>query len=169
MIEVYTSYFYQIRNMDAGCLAFSTALGDPLWFHEGTRDKSYKFIDKHGRINGLRAEPFVPRFNANLKNPCKGPEDCNQFKLQWYCEFLEEYYKLLSKLDPHNIEQRFRRVGQEWLEFLEEDIPLTYILLVHEAPTNPCSERIMLQKWLKENNMGGKEWSKECLKSMVKN
>ena len=54
MIKVYTSYFYQIRNMRPGDLAFSTALGDPKWFHDFTNDKQYKFIDKRGVLNGLR-------------------------------------------------------------------------------------------------------------------
>ena len=45
-------------------------------------------------------------------------------------------------------------------EFNNKEMDLTYILLVHEAPTNPCSERVMLQRWLSENGFGGEEWNK---------
>ena len=162
MIKIYTSQFYQIRNMTPECLAFSTALGDPLQFHDFTKDKMYKFIDKHGRLNGLRAEPFVPRLNLPPQSSCKGPQGCvhKEADLPWYCDFLLAYYNMLSKLDPHDIEQRFRKVGQEWQEFLQREFEPTYILLVHEAPDNPCSERVMLQKWLKENGFSGEEWKK---------
>ena len=148
--------------MTPECLAFSTALGDPLWFHEGTKDKGYKFIDKHGRLNGLRAEPFVPRLNLSEENACRGPEGCKHKELDipWHCEFLCEYYKMLSKLDPQDIEQRFRKVQKDWEEYLNHPINPTFILLVYEAPSNPCSERVMLQKWLKEKGFGGEEWTK---------
>ena len=153
MIEVYTSYFYQVRNMRPGCLAFSTALSDPKWFNKGQ-----PYFDKNNVLVGLRAEPFVPRLE--LENPCTGPKECEHRALDipWNCEFIEAYYNMLQKLDPKEIEQRFVSVGERYLAHLNQDIPLTYILLVHEAPTNPCSERRPLQKWLKENNMGGEEW-----------
>lgn len=165
MIKVYTSYFYQIRNMRPDCLAFSTALGDPKYFHDFTNDKQYKFIDKHGRLNGLRAEPFCPPTDLPPQAACHGPESCShlQTDIPWYCDFLLEYYKKLNKLDPQEIEQRFLRVGQAWQDFCQEEMDITYILLVHEAPTNPCSERVMLQRWLKENNLGGEEWNKLLL------
>lgn len=159
MIKIYTSYFYQIRNMEPGCLAFSTALSDPKYFHK-FGDSSIKYFDKNGVLNGLRAEPFVPRFTEELKDPCTGPKGCKHLEnnLPWNCEFLEKYTELLSKLDSKDIEQRFIRVGENYLKEIGKDIPLTYILLVHEAPTNPCSERGPLQKWLKENDFGGEEW-----------
>ena len=162
MIKVYTSYFYQIRNMNENCLAFSTALGDPKWFHEFTGDKTYKFIDKNGVLNGLRAEPFCPHLDLPPEKICSGKEGCAHLAadLPWYCDFLLEYYKKLTMLDPQDIEQRFRKVQADWEEYLGHSIEPTFILLVHEAPTNPCSERVMLQRWLKENGFGGEEWKK---------
>lgn len=160
MIKVYTSYFYQIRNMNENCLAFSTAISDPKYFHDFTGDKTYKFIDKNGVLNGLRAEPFCPRLDLPPEKICSGKEGCAHLAadLPWYCDFLLEYYKKLTMLDPQDIEQRFRKVQAEWEEYLGHSIEPTFILLVHEAPTNPCSERVMLQRWLKENGFGGEEW-----------
>lgn len=165
MIKVYTSYFYQIRNMGPGCLAFSTALGDPKYFHEFTGNPEHKFIDKRGVLNGLRAEPFAPRLDLPSQSNCRGPEECAhlQSDVPWYCDFLLAYKEMLLKLDVQDIEQRFRKVGQEWLDYNNKEMDLTYILLVHEAPKNPCSERVMLQWWLKHVGMGGEEWSKDLI------
>jgi len=163
MIKVYTSYFYQIRNMRPEDLAFSTALGDPAWYHDFTNDKQYKFIDKRGVLNGLRAEPFCPRLELRPEAQCRGTTGCPHLlsNLPWYCDFLLEYEKKLKLLDPQEIEQRFLRVGESWQNFNNKEMDITYILLVHEAPNNPCSERVMLQRWLKENGFGGEEWQKE--------
>ena len=161
MIKVYTSYFYQIRNMRPEDLAFSTALGDPKYFHDFTGDKQYKFIDKRGVLNGLRAEPFCPRLDLRPEAMCRGTTGCPHLQsgVPWFCDFLLEYEKKLNLLDPENIEQRFIKVGKDWQEFNNKEMDLTYILLVHEAPNNPCSERVMLQRWLKENGFGGEEWT----------
>ena len=71
---------------------------------------------------------------------------------------------MLNKLDPKEIEQRFISLGNKYKEYINKpELELSYILLVHEAPTNPCSERVMLQKWLKENDFGGKEWEKTSI------
>jgi hypothetical protein len=161
MIKVYTSYFYQVRNMREDCLAFSTAAFDPAWFHKGTKDNKTTFIDKNGTLNGLRAEPFCPLLDLPDDEMCSGREGCKHLELDlpWHCNFLIAYGKKLNELDPKEIEQRFLRVGEAWRAHLNKpDLEITYILLVHEAPTNPCSERVMLQKWLKENGFGGEEW-----------
>lgn len=158
MIQVYTSYFYQIRNMTPNCLAFSTACGDPIWFHE--YDQQY-FIDKNGVLNGLRAEPFVPRLSLSVEDRCTGPKDCSHQPP--HCPFLLEYEKKLDTLNPKEMEYRFKDVGRRWQEFTQQKMDITYILLVHEAPSNPCSERVVLQRWLKKNKMGGAEWTKQVL------
>lgn len=156
-IKVYTSYFYQVRNMRPGCLAFSTAVFDPKWF----KGNGSPWIDKNGVLNGLRAEPFVPYFNEQpQEDACRGPEGCKYIDLPWHCPFLEGYQKQINLLSPSDIEQRFLKVGEKWREKLNDPtLPLTFILLVHEAPSNPCSERVVLQQWLRENNMCGKEWT----------
>lgn len=58
-MKIYTSYFYQVRNFPINTVAFSTAMWDPKWFHD-FKDRKYKFKDKRGIWNGLRATPLVP-------------------------------------------------------------------------------------------------------------
>ena len=167
MIKIYTSYFYQVRNMRPGCLAFSTAFSDPAWF----KKDGQPWIDKNGVLNGLRAEPFVPNIDLPPQDSCQGPKNCKFLKedLPWQCPFLDAYEKQIYSLDPWEMEGRFRVIGMKWRELNNEpDMPLTFILLVHEAPTNSCSERVVLQKWLRDNNMGGEEWTKD-IKEIGKN
>ena len=161
MIKVYTSYFFFFFFMRADYLFLSIALSDPKWY---TRNGSW-YLDKRGVINGLRAEPFVPRLDLPAADNCRGREGCKFYEIPWeYCPFLTAYQEMLNKLDPKEIEQRFISLGNKYKEYINKpDLEPSYILLVHEAPTNPCSERVMLQKWLKENDFGGKEWEKTSI------
>ena len=65
--------------------------------------------------------------------------------------------------------ERFERLGyfiKEKEGFIE--IP-TMILIVHEVPSNPCSERIVIQKWFKDNGIIIKEFKKDKSVSELKN
>ena len=74
-MKIYISYFYQLRFFPRNAIPLSTAVYDPAWFHDGTRDQKHKFKDKRGVINGLRAEPFMP--GAACEGLCHGPEYCD--------------------------------------------------------------------------------------------
>lgn len=139
MIKVQTSYFYQIRNFTPNMVPLSTAVWDPKWYYDGVQGKHY--IDKRGIINGLRATPFVPQFPSEGKCPCdEGPTD-------HMCKFLRQYYVQLSQLDPADIMARIRRIVEYHLDnYPAKGIP-TAVLMFHEAPDNPCSERWIVQKW----------------------
>ena len=58
-MEIYTSYFYQVRFMKPYHIPLSTAVWDPKWFH-ANRGQDYHFKDKNGVYNGLRAPVFAP-------------------------------------------------------------------------------------------------------------
>ena len=146
-MKIYTSYFYQVRFFKPNYLGFSTALSDPKWFHDFRRPP-YTFIDKNGVLNGLRADPFVP--GPLCKNLCHGIIGCpyaHKDKDNW-CPFLQRYYQQLGELSIPKIVNCFQKLAdsiQMNVGFQEEP---KIILLLHEAPQNPCSERWPLQKWL---------------------
>ena len=145
---IMTSYFYQIRFFTPNMIPLSTAIGDPLWFHQGTRDKSIQFKDKNGVWNGLRAEPFAP--GPLCSSLCRGPEYCNDGDPQ-YCDFLRKYRTQLDQLDFKEIIKRIYNIGkavQEKEGFAEEPI---VVLIVHEATDNPCSERRVIHEWFRDN------------------
>lgn len=143
-MEIYTSYFYQIRFFKPNMIPLSTALWDPKWYHDGL-EQDHCFVDKRGVINGLRLEALKPAFNEELHEPCTGQANCKRTPST--CEFIQMYKKHLAAIDSTDYLWRIgnlcRKVQQQ-LGFLDDPIP---VLIVHEAPSNPCSERGPLQEW----------------------
>ena len=56
-MQIYTSYFYQIRNFKKNMVPVSTAITDPAWYRP-PQGKEY-YIDKRGIVCGLRYEPLI--------------------------------------------------------------------------------------------------------------
>ena len=161
-MKVYTSYFYQIRFFKPYLIPLSTAVWDPKWFHQGY-GADYKFLDKNGVINGLRARPFMP--DERCEGLCRGPELCKT-KDSNTCAFLKQYYNQLNELDFDETLARFKILGarcQDTMGFIEEP---EYALIFHETPVNPCSERIVVTKWFNEHNYDIKEWSRKDLQTV---
>lgn len=154
-MKILISYFYQIRFFKPYMIPISTCLSDPAWFHLN-KGKFFQYQDKNKVWNGIRAEVFAP--GAACEGLCHGPSMC---KSKENCEFLKTYYNQLKSLEFSPILQRFKVLGEKVKaasDFEEEPV---YVLIVYETPTNPCSERIPLQKWFKENGYELKEFNKE--------
>lgn len=156
-MKIYISYFYQLRFFPKNAIPLSTAIWGPKWFKQGTPWK-----DKRGVWNGLRAEPFVP--GQQCDGLCHGPEYCGlrpndvEAFSPTKCSFLRRYLVQLNMLNFDEIMARFEKLGktiQNKEGFLEEPIA---ILLVHEAPDNPCSERWPLIKWFADHGYELEEW-----------
>ena len=129
------SYFYQIRNFKPNQLPVSTALWDPKWYHEN-KDQNHIFVDKNGVLNGLRIPELSP-IQASGCGECtdKNPE---------VCQFMKQYKEQLENTDFYEIIYKLTDYAKKYLRWaIEGDI----ILIVHEAPTNPCSERAALQEY----------------------
>lgn len=156
-MRIFTSYFYQVRNLHPTQVPVSTALWDPKWYHD-FKGKDHIFIDKHGVVNGFRADFFAP--GSTCSNLCRGPDNCKS-KDPETCPFLKNYSLQLAVLDArmvlnylYGIAAKVRRVCN-----LMEDPDL--ILIVYETPDNPCSERVAIQEWFKLYGLEVKEWSPE--------
>ena len=153
-MQIYTSYFYQVRFMKPYMIPLSTAVWDPKWYFHFQK-QGFVWKDKNGVYNGLRAGVFAP--GPSCEGLCRGPETCATRQPQ-NCPFLEAYRKQLDLLDYDNIINRCERIGkyiQNREHFIEEPI---IILLVHEAPQNPCSERRVIQEWFAANGKEVVEW-----------
>lgn len=152
-MKIKTSYFYQIRNFKPYQIPLSTAISDPAWYHSKTGDY---YIDKNGVINGLRIGMLQPQ--RSLGYLCGG-KNCMQKPNS--CEFLRAYYGQLCLLDFKKLMcllEQTADVMQNFLKFGEEP---EIILIVHEAPTNPCSERKVIQQYFKEHGIACTEFRKE--------
>lgn len=131
-MNIYTSYFYQIRNFKPWMIPVSTALSDPAWYRP-PEGKEY-YIDKRGIICGLRYEPLIVKDVPPL---CPCPYQGEGLP---HCDFLREYKRSLYQKDKEKILKAF--------EFcLNKFYADTIVLIVYEAPDNPCSERKALQEF----------------------
>ena len=142
-----TSYFYQIRNFKPNMIPISTAMSDPEWFRP--KDGKEYYIDKRGIICGLRYKPLIVQTYGQYS--CNGPEQC------WYanadlrdplgnkcqCPTMQEYrYLLETYVDKDKLYKAFDHCAKMFK--IEDPI---FVLIVYEAPTNPCSERLSLQQF----------------------
>lgn len=150
-MKFYTSYFYQVRFLPSNYIPVSTAKFDPSWFHENKGPK-HVFLDPRGVINGLRVPIFSPgRSTEGLCQTCRN-------KNQENCSFLAAYRKQLDALDFNDTINRFSRFAEKVqadFGILGEPI---FVLLVHEAPSNPCSERRVIQQWFRANGVDCPEY-----------
>ena len=148
-MKIATSYFYQIRFFTPNMIPFSTAVWDPKWYHFNQGQHIYG-KDKRGVYNGLRIPPLAPK-NVG----CSGPKGCPHSPSN--CSFMKLYREQLNKLDCHEIVSRLYKnleTIQQFEGFTDEPIA---VLIVHEAPSNPCSERSVIQEWFQNNGYAVQE------------
>ena len=148
-MKLATSYFYQIRNFKPFMIPFSTAVYDPVWFHDYKSPK-YNFLDKNNVVNGLRIKQLRP--NDTCSNLCKGIENCLS-KDPLTCEFLSKYR---IQIENVNIEEMMREIRiicnkvQSKLGFKEEPIA---VFMFYEVPTKLCSERVIVHEVLNKRGL----------------
>jgi len=140
MMRICTSYFYSIRFFKPWQVPVSTALSDPKWFHDFKGSK-HKFLDKNKVINGLRAEFLHP--NASCEGLCHGRVGCKSTPDE--CQFLKAYEKQIFSLDRDIVLKKLSKLASAIQAKLKHEVEI--VLIVHEAPSNPCSERSVLQKF----------------------
>ena len=152
-MKIYTSYFYQLRFFTPNMIPVSTAVWDPKWYHD-FKGQGYVFVDKRGVVNGLRAEALHPA--KDLDGECHGREGCTQQPSS--CRFLKAYREQLSRIDTLECVRRLYKLGQKLKSVIQFDGDPVIVLMVHEARTNPCSERGPLQDWLNSYGFKCEEW-----------
>ena len=154
IILVRTSYFYQIRNFKNNMIPISTAIFDPYWFHNFTKDYSYIFKDKRGILNGIRIESIIEQGKK-----CKEEGDicpCNN-KDNKTCSFLRKYRENLEKIDFNKMLLDMEDLANSYAitNNIKEEIII--VLIVYEVPTNLCSERKSIQDFFNSHGVECKE------------
>lgn len=147
-MQLYTSYFYQIRNFPKNLIPLSTAIWDPKWYHEG-KSQSNIFLDKRGVLNGMRIEELAP--GSRCANQCHGIDQCYT-KDPSKCDFLMNYRSQLDELDFKEFIKSLCSLSEALAKInnLEE---VDFAFIFHEDPSNKCSEREAVQEWLKNNGI----------------
>ena len=132
----------------------STAVSDPAWYHNFTYDKTFTFLDKRGIVNGLRCEEL--HGDKNCDGLCLGKNNCKT-KNPNECLFLKTYKQQLEKMNINNFirraENSLQKIKQQ-VGFKEEPL---LVLMVHEAPSNECSERKILSEYFNSKGIECKE------------
>lgn len=155
-MKLYTSYFYMLRFFKPSCIPLSTAMWDPKWYH-AFQSQDYVFWDKRGVINGLRIAELRP--GPTCENECRGPENCAT-KSPSTCPFLHNYLEQLRALDFDHFYDKLETVAANFKQNYQLLDEPSIIFMVHEAPTNPCSERVVIQQYFKEKGVLVPEWKK---------
>lgn len=154
-MRIYTSYFYQIRFFTPNMIPLSTALWDPKWYH-ANHDASYVFRDKRGVFNGMRYQPLMPGHSCD--GECRGREQCNNLN-PLECDFLRHYKEQLDQINFQDFLSEMKAIADSTATLINASSDEMIICIIfHEAPSNPCSERVMVQQWFKDNNFPINEW-----------
>ena len=144
------SYFYQIRNFKPNMIPMSTALSDPKWYHD-FKNADYIFKDKRGILNGLRLHPIIVQGNnKGCECPCQTKDPTN-------CNFVKNYEFELEMIDLPKMMKGIETFCNDYCKqekIKEESIA---VLMVYEAPNNPCSERYSLINYFNRHGIECKE------------
>jgi len=149
VIDVAISYFYQIRFFKPYMVPISTAVWDPKWYHS-FKDQNHVFIDRNGVINGLRIKPLMP--GDTCAHLCRGREYCASSGPDT-CTFLQNYYMQLEALDFNEFMWNLEKHLHDLFEKCHIESEPLAVLMVHEAFSNPCSERVALLKWFSNHGL----------------
>lgn len=152
-MQIYTSYFYMVRFMRPFEVPCSTAVWDPKWFHD-FKGAGYVFLDKRGVLNGIRATMFAP--GDTCQTLCHGCDSC--ITTPDCCAFLARYAEQLDRLDFDSFMKHMEETSLIFQEQLKLDRPVDFVLLLHEAPDNKCSERVPIQRWFQRHGYPITEW-----------
>lgn len=143
-MRLYTSYWAMVRKFPKNLIGLNTTVFSPRWRPMGKDARGVICVD---------CPPFKPGYSCdglcNGKCNPKHPEDCL---------FLQNYKIQLDKINPTTIQNSLGKLATQICR--DEHLPdVDFAFLFYEVPTNPCSERIMVQRWFKEHGYEIKEWN----------
>lgn len=144
-MKIYTSYFAQIRNFPHNLVGLSTCRYNPKWLNPGRSQNDVIWLDIPPLKPGKSCDGL-----CNGKCAPKHPNDC---------DFLKTYRKQLDKIDFKMFIKHLEVLAQT-IQLGENLKEVNFALLVFERWDNPCSERVIIQQWFKDNGMEIEEWKK---------
>lgn len=143
-MNIYTSYWAQVRNFPKNLIGLNTTVWPPKWRPLGQDKRGVLVVD---------CPPLKP--GASCEGLCNGK--CNP-KDPEHCQFLQTYYAQLQELNVEQFLGNLERIAQQFKEDEHIDEDIDFALIVFESPTNPCSERIPIQAWGAFTGLEIKEW-----------
>lgn len=158
-MKYFISFFHKLRYFDETCIPVSTAYFDPAWLN--TQNGKHCWVNENNVLVGIREDSFLMSEDEIPEEMCSGKPCKYQVKFP-DCEFLKAYWKHLQKIDFDGyLIPELNRVAEEVRKITHFEGEPKIILMVHEKPDNPCSERASLIRLFKEHGIELKEWSKD--------
>ncbi len=142
-MKLYTSYWAQVRAFPKNLVGLNTTVWPPKWRKLGQDNRGIWVIN---------CPPLVPGHNCD--GLCNGK--CNP-KHPQDCEFLKQYTKQLEAINFDAFAHKLQKLHDIISEDAKEDIDFAFIFF--EKYDNPCSERWVVQEWLKNHNVKVEEWN----------
>lgn len=121
-------------------LPISTAMWDPIWYKGSIRK------DKRGVWIGANDPRFHPPEDSDCLT-CKARDSTK-------CRFSEQYYNKIKNLNLNEVTKTYQNIATA-LGINN----CTIVMIVHETPSNPCSERFALKRWFAENGINLEEFN----------
>lgn len=145
-MKLYTSYFYQIRNMPRTIICLSTVYSPP----------KYEVKDSTGQpAIIIRCNPLIP--GKACEGLCEGK--CNP-KHPKDCAFLRVYREQLDKIDFNDFMDKLLDLRARLLDDFPDREDFDFAFVFFEKYDNPCSERWPVQEWLRAHDIEVEEWKK---------
>lgn len=142
-MKFYTSYWAQVRNFPKNLVGLNTTVWLPKWRPLGK--------DKRGVIV-VDCPPFKP--GEKCEGLCNGKCDPKHPK---NCAFLQTYYQQLEDEITPSVFTSINNLAEK-IKAGEQLDDVDFAFIVFESPTNPCSERVAIQKWFNSHNILIEEW-----------
>lgn len=143
-MEIYTSYWAQVRNFPQNLIGLNTTIWPPKWRPLGQDKRGIWVIDCPPFKPGLQCEGL-----CNGSCSPKHPDDC---------EFLKVYRNQLDDIDVEEFLTKLEKLANKFKENEHLD-EVNFALIVYEAPQNMCSERQSILEWGAFTGLEIHEWS----------
>lgn len=140
-MKISITYFYNIRFFKPNQIPVSTALFDPKWYHN-FKNKKTIFLDKNNVVNGFNLSILNPDPHSSYCTNCDHTKSDN-------CQFLKEYRKKIFSLNKSTIDFVLKSIAVKVQSINHFEGEPEIVLIVHEKPDNPCSERQVLKDYFK--------------------
>lgn len=147
-MKIKISYFPMVRYFKANQIGISTAVWKPkYWTYSQNRQ---------GSIIGIEEKSLSPSHIAQF---CS--KECSYKDLLPCCPFIKAYAEYLNTVDFNGyLLPEFKRIAEEVKKINNYEGEPEIILLVYEAPNNPCSERVPLINYFAQHGIAVVEYQK---------
>ena len=143
-MKLYTSYWAMVRHFPKNLIALNTTIFPPKWYQVGG-------TDKNGVIS-LYCPPLRPGHSCD--GLCNGK--CNP-KHPQDCAFLREYHNQVFALDFEEFMQKLHTLKVQICKN-EGFSDVDFAFIFFEKYDNPCSERWVVQDWIRAHGIEIEEW-----------